>query len=54
MEKNIPSEFRLDIAVSATESSLKLGFNGRPLFVTSGMERTLEILSFIQRGKKTV
>lgn len=32
---NIPSEFRFDIAVSATESSLKLGFIGRPLLVTS-------------------
>lgn len=31
----VPSEFRLDIAVSATESSLRLGFMGRPLFVTS-------------------
>ena len=34
-QKIIPSELRFDIAVSATESSLKLGFMGRPLFVTS-------------------
>lgn len=32
---NIPSELRFDIAVSATESSLKLAFIGLPLFVTS-------------------
>lgn len=30
-----PSEFFLEIAVSATESSLRLAFIGRPLFVTS-------------------
>lgn len=32
---NSPSEFFLDSAVSATESSLRLGFMGLPLLVTS-------------------
>lgn len=40
--KFIPSELRFDIAVSATESSLKLGFIGLPLFVTSEKGNRME------------
>lgn len=34
-KRYLPSEFFFEMAVSATESSLRLAFIGRPLFVTS-------------------